>query len=109
MDSLINIGIILTYVMVSLGAAVALYFGVMKIIQNAENAKKTIYTILGLLTICIMSYVVASDEVLSSFEKYDITSEVSKQVGMGLYVFYLLAFGGIASILFAEFSKAFKK
>ena len=109
MNSLINIGIILTYVMVILGAAVALYFGIMKLIQNGENAKKTIYTILGLLVICIISYVIASDEVLSSFEKYDITSGDSKQVGMGLYVFYLLAFGGIASIIFAEFSKAFKK
>ena len=109
MDSLINIGIILTYVMVILGAAVALYFGIMKLIQNGENAKKTIYTILCLLAICIISYFIASDEVLSSFEKYDITSGASKQVGMGLYIFYLLAFGGIASILFAEFSKAFKK
>lgn len=109
MNSLINIGIILTYVMVALGSVIALYFGIMKLIKNGENAKKTIYAILGLLVICIASYSIASDEVLSSFEKYNITSGTSKQVGMGLYIFYLLAFGGLASIIFAEFSKVFKK
>ena len=109
MQGLINIGIILTYIMVVSGAAIALYFGIMKLIRNPENAKKTIYTIGGLFAVFILSYVIASGEVLSSFEKYNITSGVSKQVGMGLNVFYLLGIAGIGSIIFAEFSKVFKK
>ena len=109
MQALINIGIILTYIMVIAGAGIALYFGVMKLIRNIENARKTIYTIIGLCFVFLISYLIASSEVLPSFEKYNISSGVSKQVGMGLNVFYLLGLAGIGSIIFAEFSKVFKK
>lgn len=109
MQALVNIGIILTYIMIIAGAIAALYFGVMKLISNTENAKKTIYTIGGLFIVFIFSYLIASNEVLPSFEKYNITPAVAKQVGMGLNVFYLLGLAGIGAIIFAEFSKAFKK
>ena len=104
-----NIGIILTYIMIGFAALTALSFGVKKILSNTKNAKKTLYTILGLLVVCIASYVFASDEVLQSYEKYKISSAESKNVGMGLIMFYSLAFLAVGAILYSELSKLFSR
>ena len=109
MESLINIGIILTYVMVAFAALAAIGFGIKKMIQKTNNAKKTLYTIGGLVAILIFSYLIASDEVLGSYEKYEITASTAKKVGMGLNTFYLLAIGAIGAVLYAELSKVFSK
>ena len=39
----------------------------------------------------IISYLMASDEVLNSYEKYEITASTSKKVGMGLITFYFIS------------------
>ena len=109
MDTLINIGIILTYLMVAFAAATAVGFGVKKMMQKTNNAKKTLAAMGGLLLIILVAYLMSSDEVLGSYEKYEITASTAKQVGMGLTTFYILAFAAIAAVLYAEFSKAFTK
>jgi hypothetical protein len=109
MDILINIGIIFTYLMVGFAALLAIGFGVKKMIANTENAKKTLYTIGGLAAILLFSYLIASSEVLGSYEKYEITESTSKQVGMGLITFYLLVSAAIGAVLYSELSKVFSK
>lgn len=109
MEGLINIGIIITYLMIAFAAFATIGFGVKKMMANTENAKKTTYTIVGLFGILLFSYLIASNEVLSSFEKYEISASTSKQVGMGLIAFYFLIFGAIAAVLYAELSKVFSK
>ena len=109
MESLINIGIILTYLMVGFAALAAIGFGIKQMMQKTNNAKKTLYTIGGLVVVLIFSYLIASDEVLNSYEKYETTASSSKKVGMGLITFYFLLFGAIGAVLYAELSKAFSK
>ena len=95
--------------MVGIGAITAIGFGVKKMAENIESAKKTIYTITGLLAVFIIAYLLASNSVLNSYEKYDVSATISKQVGMGLITFYVLIFGAIAAILYTELSKIFSK
>ncbi|MBT3611794.1 MAG: hypothetical protein HN522_02475 [Flavobacteriales bacterium] len=109
MESLINIGIILTYLMVAFAAFAAIGFGIKKMMRETNNAKKTLYTIGGLFVIIIFSYLIASDEVLGSYEKYEITASSAKKVGMGLTTFYILAICAIGAVLYTELSKAFAK
>jgi len=147
MESLINIGIILTYLMIIAGGVIILtkkywpYFlgaFVLVIVINSflfsalwllpylvaitilfpivesfilgsKNAKKMLYSFGGLIAILIISYLMASNEVLGSYEKYEITSSTAKQVGMGLTTFYILAIGAIGAVLYAELSKSFAK
>ncbi|MBT5090620.1 MAG: hypothetical protein HOM24_06000 [Flavobacteriales bacterium] len=109
MESLINIGIILTYLMVAFAAFAAIGFGIEKMMRETNNAKKTLYTIGGLFVIIIFSYLIASDEVLGSYEKYEITASSAKKVGMGLTTFYILAICAIGAVLYTELSKAFAK
>ena len=109
MESLINIGIILSYLMVGFAALAAIGFGIKKMMQKTNNAKKTLYTIVGLVAVLIFSYLIASDEVLVTYEKYEITASTAKKVGMGLITFYVLAVGAIGAVLYSELSKAFSK
>ena len=109
MESLINIGIVLTYILVAFGAFTAIGFGIKKMIGNTENTKKTVYTIFGLVVVLLVSYLIASNEVLSSYEKYETTAKTSKNVGMGLITFYFLIFGAIAAVLYTELSNIFSK
>ena len=109
MESLINIGIILTYVMVGFATLTTLVFAVKRMIQSPKDAKKTLYAIGGLVVILIAAYFFSSEEVLNSYEKYNVTSIASKRVGMGLITFYCLIFGAISAILYTELSKTFSK
>jgi len=109
MESLINIGIITTYLMVGFAALTAVGFGIKKLITNTENAKKTLYTLVALVAVLLFSYLFASDEILKSFEKYEITASTAKNVGTGLITFYVLAIGAIAAVLYAELAKVFSK
>ena len=109
MESLINIGIILTYLMVGFAALTAIGFGIKQMMQKTNNAKKTLYTIGGLVAVLIFSYLIASDEVLVTYEKYEITASTAKKVGMGLNTFYILAIGAIGAILYVELSTRFSK
>ncbi len=109
MDSLINIGIILTYLMIAFAAITAISFGVKKIIANTQNTKNTLYTFGALLIVVIFAYLISSDKVLGSYEEYGITKSTAKQVGMGLTTFYILAIGAVGAVLYAELSKLFSK
>ena len=105
--SLINIGIIITYIMV-FGAALAVVgFSVMQMIKNPDNAKKTIYKIGGLLFVCIVAYILSS--LLDFDPNYWKFVLVEKRVGTSLYIFYILLLGAIATVLYTEFGKVFKK
>ena len=109
MENLINIGIILTYLMVGFAALAAVGFGIKKMMQKTDNAKKTLYSIGGLIAVLIFSYLISSNEVISSYEKYGVTASTVKQVGMGLTTFYLLGIGAIAAVIYAEMSKSISK
>ena len=95
--------------MILIGAVIAIGFAIKKIIENIENAKKTLYAIGGLFLVAIVSYFMASDELLKTYENYNITSATSKKVGMGLNTFYILTFIAIATVLYTELTKVFTK
>ena len=108
MENLINIGIIVTYIMVAFAALATIGFGVKKMLQNPENAKKTIYTIVGLIAILIIAYLFASDATVG-YEKYETTAKTSKQVGMGLITFYFLIFSAVIAVVYSELSNVISK
>ena len=107
MESLINIGIILTYLMVAFAALTAIGFGIKKMIDNTENAKKTLYTIGGLISILLIAYVLSS--LLDYDPNYWKMDVIDKKVGVSLYTLYLLLFGCVGVVLYAELSKVFSK
>lgn len=106
---IISLGLYITYSLIGFGVLMTLGFGIKKIFDSTNNLKKMGYTLGGLVLIIVLSYSLASDEILNSYEAYDITSSTSKRVGIGLYTFYLLSASAILAIIYSELSKIFSK
>ena len=110
-DFLINAGLWLTYIMVAGGAFAAIAFPMMFLAKNPEKAKGALKGIGGLIAIVVISYVLASGNIMEfpGSEKFGMTKSSTKRVGMGLIAFYFLALGAVAAVLYAELGKLFKK
>ena len=79
----------------------------------AGNIKKTLMTVGAFLVIIVISYVLSSGSDLNLQPFNDkglgITEAISKNVGAGLYAFYILAVLAIGSMLFGGVKKLFNK
>jgi len=107
METLIDISLIFTYLMVGFAALTAIGFGIKKIMQNTNNTKKMLYSICGLISICLVAYVLSS--VFDYSPNYWSMDLVDKKVGVSLYILYFLIFGCVGTILYAELSKSVSK
>ena len=100
----------LTIVMLSIAAIVIIVFSVIQMVNNKKAATKTLLTVGGLLLVLGLSYyVLSSDEVLSSYQKYGIDNITSKIVGMGIWSFYILSSISVGSIIISEISNKFSR
>lgn len=110
-DFLINASLWLTYLMIAGAAIAAIAFPVMYLAKHPEQAKDALKGIGGLVALVIISYLLASGEVMEfpGSEKFGMTEASTKRVGMGLVTFYLLGFGAVGAVLYAELGKVFKK
>lgn len=104
-----NYGIILTYILLAAATIAAIAFPIMHLVANPKKAKQVGMAIGALLVVYILAYVLASDEVTEHYAKFDVTNTQSKQVGTGLFVFYILALGAVVSALYTEVGKIINK
>jgi len=104
-DFMTNYGIIICYILLAVAVLAAVVFPIIQLAQNPKNAKGALIGI-GLLVVVVgIAYALSSDVNPS---KMDITATAAKQVGTGLYAFYILAIVAIGSLVYAEVSKLFK-
>ena len=89
------------------GLLLALIFSAVKLFSDKKNAKKTIFMIGGLVSICAVSYALASDT--TSVTSVEVSNSAVKQVGMGLITFYILIASAIIAIIYSEISKLTSK
>ena len=110
-DFLINAGLILTYVMIGTATLAAIVYPLMFLSKNPTKGKTALMGIGGLLLVAVVSYIIASGDLLTfpGSEKFGMTEASTKRVGMGLITFYILSVATILAILYAELGKLFKK
>ena len=89
------------------GLLLALIFSAIKLFSDKKNTKKTILMIGGLVSICAVSYALASDS--TSVTSVEVSNSAVKQVGMGLITFYILIASAIVAIIYSEISKLTSK
>jgi len=88
-----------TAALLLIATSIIIVFGIIGMVKNTQNAKKTILTSGGLVIVLSLAYFgFASDEVFETY-KPGINSETSQLVGMGLWSFYILLSIAIASIV----------
>lgn len=104
-DFMTNYGIIICYILLAVATLAAIVFPIIQFVQHPKNAKGALIGIGALVVTVAISYVLASDNNPSNME---ITASAAKQVGTGLYAFYLLAGIAIVAVVYSEVAKFFK-
>jgi hypothetical protein len=107
-DFMTNYGIILTYILLAVAAITAIGFPIKHIINHPKKAKEVGFAIGGLIAVYLIANLLASDEVTEHYAKFGVTETISKQVGTGLFLFYILGAGAIITILYSEATKMLK-
>ena len=108
---IIDIGLFLTYILVVGGVGIALYFAIKFGVSNPNKSKKSMMGVGILVTILIISFILASDKPLDFHgfealsEKLNLTPGIIKRSGAGLITFYIFGVGAIVAAIYYEVSK----
>ncbi len=113
-DTWISNSIKFSYILTIAAAAFAVIFGVasfvMKLISNPKKAIITLLPILGFLAVVLLAYNLASGDIMEIASLDEVFEESTyKWSGTGIYLTYLLLILAVASIIFVEVFKFFKK
>lgn len=88
-DFMIDAGLYLAYALLAVGVLAAVAFPLMEMLLNWKAAKKTLLSVGSLLIIFGLSYFLSGNEVLESYQKFDITPFSSKLIGASLIMLYI--------------------
>jgi hypothetical protein len=114
MGSWINSNLIWSYVLLAIGAGIAVLAGLFHMATDMKAAKKGIISLVFLVAVAVVSYLLASDTIpqFSGVQRFindgTLTPQVAKMVDTGLYATYILIGLAILSILFSSVSRLFK-
>lgn len=114
MGSWINTNIAWTYVLMVVGAGIALLAGLYHMITDLSSAKKSFISLGAIAIVAVVSYSLASNEIPQFFgvEKFVaegiLTPNVAKLVDTGLIATYFLFGAAVLSIVWSSVSQIFK-
>lgn len=101
---IINFGLYLAYIMIGLAAIAAVIFPVIFLVQDPKKAKGSLFGILGLAIIFGISYAISGNELYTDLQD----PFVSKLVGGGIIMFYLMFVVSIVIAIYSEIARIFK-
>jgi hypothetical protein len=110
-DGYVGAAMYVCYIAFIVAALIGIGFGVFHFVTNLKNSKGALVGILVFAVVLVLSYVLASDEVLRSYALGDgspPSPELVKISGAGIIAFYIFGLLAIAAAIFAEVSRLFK-
>lgn len=107
-DTAINIGFIIMYVLVIAALIGVIVFPVLQMAGNLKAAKGTLFSILGLVALFLISYAVSPAETGAFYQKMGISPNLSKAIGGGLIATYVVFGCVIISIIYAQITSWLK-
>ncbi len=114
MGSWINSNLVWTYILMAIGAGIAVLAGIYHMFTDIKAAKKGLISLVFLGVVVGVAYVLASDEIpqFLGVQKFindgTLTAQVAKMVDTGLYVTYILLGLAVLSIMFSSVTRLFK-
>lgn len=99
-----------SYLLIILGAVVAILMPLIKSLDNPQSLLKTGIGIVAIVVLFFIAYSISGNEVLPKFEAepFNITPASSQLVGGMLITTYFLAILALGSIVLTEVTKAIK-
>ena len=104
-ESLIDIAIIVTYVLLGVATISAIVFPLLNMIKNIKKAKTTIIGLLVFAVIMFVGYSLSTDEV---YQGFNVTPFQSQLIGGSILATIMLALLAVAAIIYTEISKLFR-
>lgn len=108
MDSAINIGIVITYILFAAAVIGAIVFPIIHMLGDFKSAKGALVGILVLLAVFAVSYAISNPETGAFYESKGISPTMAKIIGGGLIATYIIFAGVIISVLYSQIVKWFK-
>ena len=113
MNSWINTNLIWTYILIVVGASVAIIAGLFQMFTNKKAAKRGLISVGFMGVVVLVSYLIASPEMpqfigIDNFIAKGLTENTVKWVDAGLYATYILFGIAVLAIAFSSVSKMFK-
>lgn len=102
-DTIINIGIYVTYALVAVALISTVFFAIFHMARNFRKAKGALLGILILAAIIVFSYAISTSEVYPNAGPV-----VSQWVGGGITTTFILAGLAFLAAIYTEVSKFFK-
>ncbi|NLF41487.1 MAG: hypothetical protein GX587_02210 [Bacteroidales bacterium] len=107
-DTIINIGIYLTYVLLGICVLVALVFPLVQLVTNFSKAKTAVFGILGLAIIVVLGYLFSSTEVSEVAIKMGVGPNGVRLIGAGMITTYILMGIALLAAILSTVTKQFK-
>lgn len=114
MGSWINTNLVWSYVLLAIGAGIALLAGLFHMATDIKAAKKGLISLVFLVVVAVVAYLLASDAIpqFPGVQKFindgTLTTQVAKMVDAGLYATYILLALAVLSIVFSSVTRLFK-
>ena len=98
------------YIMVISTIVIALGFSIVNLVTHPKALKQSVFIILGIGILIVVSYYLASDQILSmpGYDGNENIPKTLKNVGTGLVLTYILFGIAILTIVYSEVAKYFK-
>ncbi len=111
MNSLINIGIIVTYILVAIAVGSWLFFALKALLADFKGATASLTGIGIIIALFILSYLISgkNDVSMLFFEKTETNPALSKLIGSGLIMLYFMMAAVVIVVLYSQFAKLLKK
>lgn len=106
---LIDFGLYFMYALLIIAVVVAfVVFPIIRAATSPASFLTSLYGIGALVVIFIISYSLSGSKVLPQWRVEGVTESISKLVGAGLIMFYIVLVIAVIGLIFSEINKAFK-
>ncbi|MEQ8244920.1 hypothetical protein [Fulvivirga sp.] len=108
MESIIDIGLWVSYIMVIIAIIGAVFLPIIKSLDNPKSLVKPAGALVGIVVLFLICYAFAGDGLNAKAIQAGVTGGISKFVGGGLIAMYVLFIVALVGIVFTEINKAIK-
>jgi len=107
MDTWINIGLFLTYILFAVAFLSFIGFPLLYTLQNFQNAKKGLMVFFAAIVLMFLVYLISPADQGVLYENFGIGKAQSKMIGAGIILTYALGAGAMVYLVFIEIKKWF--